>query len=190
MIFSVYAFLGCYLQRLQFSIVAIAQCTIMERLPLDVFTRITSFAVCIRLEIGITDRVSGSDAHRLLQRFGPELYENRVRYWAQQMGFPFGPFVIRTIVTQHNWTSILQCVHVDLPSVVRYASVSRMWVNPTAKACTKPAVNTNKAPILCHQHGCFFNWQKSPGMERLTMCSAMLSMMRGRPVVPPRLVNS
>ena len=166
----------------------------MERLPLDVFTRITSFVVCIRLEIGITDRVSGSDAHRLgwlleLQRCGPEIYENKVRYWAQQMGFPFGPFVIRTIVTQHNWTSVLQCVHVDLPRVVCYASVSRMWVKPTAKACTKPAVNTNKAPNLCHQHGCFFNWQKSPGMERLTICSAMLSMMRGRPVVPPRLVN-
>ena len=182
--------LVCYLQQLQFNIVAVAQGEIMERLPLDVFTRITSFVVRIRLEIGITDKVSGSDAHRLLQRFGPELYENRVRHWAQQMGFPFGPFVIRTIVTQYNWTSILQCVHVDLPSVVCCASVSRMWVKPTAEACTKPAVNTNKAPILCHQHGCFFNWQKSPGMERLTICSAMLSMMRGRPVVQPRLVSS
>ena len=139
--------LVCYLQQLQFNIVAVAQGEIMERLPLDVFTRITSFVVCIRLEIGITNKVSGSDAHRLLQRFGPELYENRVRHWAQQMGFPFGPFVIRTIVTQYNWTSILQCVHVDLPSVVCYASVSRMWVKPTAEACTKPAVNTNKAPI-------------------------------------------
>ena len=165
----------------------------MERLPLDVFTRITSFVVCIRLEIGITDRVSGSDAHRLLQRFGPELYENRVRHWAQQaqqMGFPFGPLAIRTIVTQRNWTSILQCVHVDLPSVICYASVSRMWVKPTAEACTKPAVNTNQAPILCHQHGCFFIWQKSSSMERLTICSALLSMMRGRPVVQPRLVSS
>ena len=56
-----------------------------------------SSEVCIRLEIGITDRVSGSDAHRLLQRFGPELYENRVRHWAQQMGFPFGPSVYMLI---------------------------------------------------------------------------------------------
>ena len=161
----------------------------MERLPLDVFTRITSFVVCIRLEIGITDRVSGSGSHRLLQRFGPELYENRVRHWAQQMGFPFGPFAIRTIVNHRNWTSILQCVHVDLPSVVCYASVSRMWVKPTAKACTKPAVNINKAPFLCHQHGCSFSWQKTLGMERLTICSTMLPMMRGRQVVQPRMVG-
>ena len=29
--------------------------------------------------------------------FGPELYENRVRHWAQQMGFPFGPSVYMLI---------------------------------------------------------------------------------------------
>ena len=158
----------------------------MERLPLGALTRIASFVVCIRLELGVTDRITAPDPLRQLRRLGPQLNENRVRHWAQQMGFPFGPFAIRTLESHYTWTSILHCVHVDLPSVVHYANISRMWVKPTAQACTKLSVNTNMAPSFSHKRCCSFSWQKTSGMQRPTVVAAVLPMMQGRRVTEPQ----
>ena len=106
------------------------------------------------------------------------------------MGFPFGPFAIRTLENHYTWTSILHCLHVDLPSVVRFASISRMWVKPTAQACTKLAVNTNMAPSFCHKQCCSFSWQQTSGMERLIIVAAVLPMMQGRRVIEPQIAYS
>ena len=106
------------------------------------------------------------------------------------MGFPFGPFAVRTLENHYTWTSILHCVHVDLPSVVRFASISRMWVKPTAQACTKLSVNTNMAPAFCHKQCCSFSWQKTSGMERLIIVAAVLPMMQGRRVIEPQIAYS
>ena len=105
------------------------------------------------------------------------------------MRFPFGPFAIRTIENLYTWTSILHCVHVDLPSVIRYASISRMWVKPTAQACTKLSVNTNMASSFSQQECCSFSWHKTQGMERLTIVAALLPKMQGRRVIQPQRVR-